>query len=79
MGSGHFLVALVDYLADQVIITAMAEAEASVTWGHYVSPLSNRIEAMRDLGYVDRSGRVKPPFKWNWDRRRYLRAKLDAM
>lgn len=32
MGSGHFLVAVVDYLADQVI-TAMAEAEAVVTWG----------------------------------------------
>ena len=29
MGSGHFLVSLVDYLADQVI-TAMAEAEATV-------------------------------------------------
>jgi type II restriction/modification system DNA methylase subunit YeeA len=29
MGSGHFLVSLVDYLADQVI-TAMAEAEAIV-------------------------------------------------
>ena len=35
MGSGHFLVNLVDYLADQVI-TAMAEAEASVDG--YISP-----------------------------------------
>ena len=34
MGSGHFLVSLVDYLADQVI-AAMAEAEAAVS--HYVS------------------------------------------
>ena len=47
MGSGHFLVALVDYLADQVI-TAMAEAEAAVPWGHYVSPLSDRIEIIRN-------------------------------
>ena len=36
MGSGHFLVNLVDYLADRVI-TAMAEAEAAVDG--YVSPL----------------------------------------
>jgi Eco57I restriction-modification methylase len=47
MGSGHFLVSLVDYLADQVI-AAMAEAEAIVTWGDYVSPLSDRIDAIRN-------------------------------
>lgn len=45
MGSGHFLVSLVDYLADQVI-TAMAEAEASVD--HYISPLSDRIDSIRN-------------------------------
>ena len=57
MGSGHFLVALVDYLADQVI-TAMAEAEATVSWGHYVSPLANRIEAIRNtiLGNAEQRG-----------------------
>jgi hypothetical protein len=57
MGSGHFLVALVDYLADQVI-TAMAEAEAIITWGHYVSPLANRIEAIRNtiLGNAEQRG-----------------------
>ncbi len=44
MGSGHFLVNLVDYLADSVI-EAMAEAEASVE--AYVSPLTNRIEQIR--------------------------------
>ena len=38
MGSGHFLVRLVDYLADRVI-AAMAEAEAVVEWGDYISPL----------------------------------------
>ena len=47
MGSGHFLVSLVDYLADQVI-TAMAEAEVLVSWGDYISPLSDRIESIRN-------------------------------
>lgn len=46
MGSGHFLVSLVDYLADQVI-TAMAEAAAQVTSGEYISPLIARIAAIR--------------------------------
>ena len=44
MGSGHFLVTLVDYLADRVI-GAMAEAEAAVEG--YVSPLVSRIQAIR--------------------------------
>ncbi len=47
MGSGHFLVSLVDKLADY-IIEAMAEAEVSVTWGDYISPLAERIEAIRN-------------------------------
>ena len=47
MGSGHFLVSLVDYLADQVI-TTMAETETAVEWGDYVSPLSDRIETIRN-------------------------------
>ncbi len=45
MGSGHFLVTLVDYLADQVV-GAMAEAEVAVEG--YVSPLASRIQAIRD-------------------------------
>ncbi len=45
MGSGHFLVSLVDYLADRVI-TAMAEADVEVEG--YVSPLAGRIQAIRD-------------------------------
>ena len=45
MGSGHFLVSLVDYLADGVI-AGMAEAEALVDG--YVSPLVGRIQAIRD-------------------------------
>lgn len=46
MGSGHFLVSLVDYLTDNVI-AAMAEAEATVDWAEYVSPLAARIEKIR--------------------------------
>ena len=45
MGSGHFLVSLVDYLADRVI-AAMAEAEVKVEG--YVSPLAGRIQAIRE-------------------------------
>ena len=44
MGSGHFLVGLVDYLADRVI-AAMAEAEAAMDG--YISPLAGRIEEVR--------------------------------
>ena len=44
MGSGHFLVGLVDYLADRVI-TVMAEAETLVD--DYASPLTKRIDEVR--------------------------------
>lgn len=33
----------------------------------------------RDMGYVTKAGKVKPPFKWDVDRRLKLRAKLDAV
>lgn len=50
MGSGHFLVSLVDYLADHVL-EAMAEAESEVDWAPeekpYRSPLIDRIETIR--------------------------------
>jgi hypothetical protein len=46
MGSGHFLVSLVDWLADRVL-DAMAEAAAAVSFHSYVSPLAGRIEAIR--------------------------------
>lgn len=46
MGSAHFLVRLVDYLADQVIL-AMAEVEASVGWETYASPVTQKIEQTR--------------------------------
>ena len=45
MGSGHFLVGLVDYLADRVI-ASMAEAEAAIEG--YVSPLVEDIDTVRD-------------------------------
>ena len=45
MGSGHFLVNLVDYLADHVI-AAMAEAEALVDGT--ISPLAERIDGIRN-------------------------------
>ena len=49
MGSGHFLVSLVDYLADQVI-NAMAESELDVPeeWGDYISPLGVLIARIRN-------------------------------
>ena len=46
MGSGHFLVSLVDWLADEVL-ASMAEAAALVEWADYVSPLASRIAAVR--------------------------------
>ena len=46
MGSGHFLVSLVDYLTDRVI-SAMVDVEGEVAFGDYVSPLGARIRAIR--------------------------------
>jgi hypothetical protein len=51
MGSGHFLVSLVDYLATRTL-AAMAEAEAAVDWAPadrpYQSPVGARITGIRD-------------------------------
>ena len=48
MGSGHFLVSLIDWLADRVL-AAIAEAEALVDWSEesYHSPLSRAMEETR--------------------------------
>lgn len=46
MGSGHFLVSLVDWLTERVL-DAMAEASAAVGFVLYVSPLAGRIEGIR--------------------------------
>ena len=55
MGSGHFLVALVDWLADRAI-AAMAEAESEAEG--YVSPLGRRVAAVREtiLGNAEARG-----------------------
>ena len=45
MGSGHFLVAATDYLTDR-IVACMAEAEGAAEG--YVSPLMERVEAVRE-------------------------------
>ena len=49
MGSGHFLVSLVDYLADTVV-EAISEAASLVDWTEqpYISPLVDRIAKIRD-------------------------------
>jgi hypothetical protein len=47
MGSGHFLVSLVDYLADQVML-ATTDATNDVGFGDYRSPLLDRLEAIRE-------------------------------
>jgi hypothetical protein len=46
MGSGHFLVSLVDWLTDETL-AAQQEAASLVPWGDYASPLSAKIEAIR--------------------------------
>ena len=46
MGSGHFLVSLVDWLTDETL-AAQQEAAVLVAWGDYTSPLSAKIEAIR--------------------------------
>jgi hypothetical protein len=51
MGSGHFLVSLVDYLADEVL-TAISEVPSLVAWASaeqpYRSPITARIERLRE-------------------------------
>ena len=54
MGSGHFLVNLVDFLSDSVI-TAMADAEATVE--NYISPLAERIDRIRNRIIVNAQNR----------------------
>ncbi|MEK9629496.1 MAG: hypothetical protein VW455_10815 [Nitrospinota bacterium] len=51
MGSGHFLVSLVDYLADR-ILESLVESEEIVDWldkeNSYASPLFEKINSIRD-------------------------------
>jgi hypothetical protein len=46
MGSGHFLVSLVDYLTAQTL-EEIAEAATIAAWAQYRSPLMSRIETIR--------------------------------
>ena len=46
MGSGHFLVSLVDYLADQILM-AMDEAESDAGEFNYKSPMAQHINSIR--------------------------------
>lgn len=46
MGSGHFLVSLVDWMADAVL-EAQVEAETLVDWDAYVTPLAARVAEVR--------------------------------
>lgn len=55
---------------DEVVREAMPELTYTA---HDMAPFA------RDLGYVAESGRVKPPFVWDEERRLHLRAKLDAV
>lgn len=60
MGSGHFLVNLVDHLSD-CVIAAMAEAEAA--WEGYLSPLNERIDNIRNtiIGNAEMRGWTVDP------------------
>ena len=65
MGSGHFLVSLVDYLADE-ILTAITDAPALVDWADpaepYRSSFAERIENLREAirRSADENGWVVP-------------------
>jgi hypothetical protein len=47
MGSGHFPVSLIDYLAGAVF-TAIGTAAVAVTWTEYQSPIVQRLATIRD-------------------------------
>jgi hypothetical protein len=72
MGSGHFLVSLVDWLADRVLET-MAEAAAAVSFAAYVSPLANRIEAIRSKIFKEANVHGWPIAKSQLDDRHVVR------
>ena len=56
--------------AEQIIREAVLELTYTA---HDMAPFA------RDMRHVDRAGHVRPPFKWDEDRRVKLRAKLDAI
>jgi len=72
MGSGHFLVSLVDWLSDRVQ-DAKEEATSAVTWGEYVSPLGARIAAVRDKILGEARSRKWPIVEAQLDDRHVVR------
>lgn len=72
MGSGHFLVSLVDWLADEVL-DAMAEAAALVPFADYVSPLAARIADIRGKILAEAKARNWPIVEQQLDDRHVVR------
>jgi hypothetical protein len=72
MGSGHFLVSLVDWLADEVL-GAMAEAAALVSFADYVSPLAARIADIRGKILAEAQTRNWPIVEQQLDDRHVVR------
>ena len=62
------------YFGQKTAAEIVRQAVLELTYtAHDMAPFA------RDLGYVDESGAVKPPFRWDVERRLRLRAKLDAV
>ena len=62
------------YFGRKTAADIVREAVLELTYtAHDMSPFA------RDLGYLDKAGKVKPPFRWDEDRRLRLRAQLDAV
>jgi hypothetical protein len=74
MGSGHFLVSLVDYIADEVL-TAITDAPAMAAWADapYRSPLARRIEALRERIRVEAAANGWPVREDQLDDRHLVR------
>ena len=47
--------------------------------GAHPTPLTTWLPSLATFGYVDEAGAVRPPFRWDEERRLRLRAKLDAV
>ena len=62
------------HIGPKTVGEIVREAVLELTYtAHDMAPFA------RDLGHVDESGEVKPPFVWDEERRLRLRAKLDAV
>jgi hypothetical protein len=70
MGSGHFLVTLVDWMTDRVL-EAMAASELAVSG--YASPVTARIEAIRDRILMEAEAHRWPIVRAHLDNRAVVR------